>query len=102
MVEDVFLEDLMTRGVEVQRSSPFVTYSTTESPDKSLVKVEFTDLKTGENEIVASHFLVGCDGAHSKVRKAMPGAEMNGAASTSAWGVLDGKYFMAICSARPD
>jgi 2-polyprenyl-6-methoxyphenol hydroxylase-like FAD-dependent oxidoreductase len=91
MVEDVFLEDLRTRGVEVQRSSPFVTYSKSESPDKSLVNAEFTNLKTGKNERIASQFLIGCDGAHSKVRKAMPGAKMIGAASTSAWGVLDGK-----------
>lgn len=93
MVEGVFLEDLRARGVEVQRSSPFVTYSKTESPDRSLINVDFTNLKTGNLETIKSRFLVGCDGAHSKVRKSMPGAEMNGEAGRSAWGVLDGEFF---------
>lgn len=86
MVEDVFLEDLKCRGVEVSRSTPFTKYSLT----KSGVEIECNDLKTGNSKILTSQFMVGCDGAHSKVRKNMLGAEFDGETSTQHWGVLDG------------
>jgi len=86
-VEDVFLEDLKTRGVEARRSSPFLRYSTIGSE----IEVEYEDLKTGRTEKVRTKYLVGCDGAHSKVRKLTSGSEMDGELGKSAWGVLDGK-----------
>lgn len=88
MVEDVFLEDMKARGAEVTRSSPFVNYSLL--PDHS-VKVEYNNLRTGRKEAMQSQFLVGCDGAHSKVRIAMPDVEMKGEPAKAAWGVLDGE-----------
>jgi phenol 2-monooxygenase len=88
MVEDIFLEDLKARGVEVRRSNPFLRYSTVGSD----VEVEYENLKTGNTEKLRTKYLVGCDGAHSKVRKLIPGAEMDGESGKSAWGVLDGEY----------
>lgn len=88
MVEDIFLEDMKTRGVEVTRSSPFANFS--QRPDLS-IDVEFTNLINKQNETFASQYLVGCDGAHSKVRNAMKNVEMSGEPGKSAWGVLDGK-----------
>jgi len=91
-VEDVFLEDLKTRNVEVRRGSPFLRYSTIGGE----IEVEYEDLKTGGTEKIMTKYLVGCDGAHSKVRKHTSGAEMDGELGKSAWGVLDGKYSYSI------
>jgi phenol 2-monooxygenase (NADPH) len=90
MIEDVFLEDMKLRGVEVMRSSPLVDYSSTTSPDQSTVEVKYSDINTGKLKAFKTQYLVGCDGAHSLVRKAMPGAAMDGESGKSAWGVLDG------------
>jgi phenol 2-monooxygenase len=86
MVEDIFIDDLRLRGVEVMRSSPFNRYLAGDSG----VLVECNDLSTGSTKNLKTQFLVGCDGAHSKVRKSMLG-EMDGASGNSAWGVLDGE-----------
>lgn len=87
MIEEIFLDDLNLRDSEVIRNSPFVRYSSSDSG----VEVECDDLETGKPRQLRSQFVVGCDGAHSKVRKSMQGAEMDGASGNSAWGVLDGK-----------
>jgi phenol 2-monooxygenase len=87
MVEDVFLEDMLQRNVRVSRSSPFVTY--TANTDK-LLEVAYTSRKTCQIATLRSKYLVGCDGAHSKVRKSIPGLAMEGEPSKAPWGVLDG------------
>jgi phenol 2-monooxygenase len=87
MVEDVFLDDLKFRGVEVTRNMPFTRYSLT----KSGVDVECDDTNVGHSKILKTQFMVGCDGAHSRVRKSMMGAEFDGETSHQHWGVLDGK-----------
>jgi phenol 2-monooxygenase (NADPH) len=97
MVEDIFLKDLRLRGVEVIRSSPFSSYSQ-KKHGNSIVEVDCTDLKTGKTRPFKTQYLVGCDGAHSKVRKVMLGAVEHTQSSKSAWGVLDGKF---LCRAEP-
>jgi 2-polyprenyl-6-methoxyphenol hydroxylase-like FAD-dependent oxidoreductase len=92
MVEDIFLKDLRLRGVEVIRSTPFLSYSQKKEAN-SIVEVECTDLKTGRTRPFKTQYLVGCDGAHSKVRKVMLGPVEHTQTSKSAWGVLDGKSF---------
>lgn len=42
----------------------------------------------GQTEIVHAKYVLGCDGAHSWVRKKM-GIEMLGSTSESMWGVID-------------
>ncbi len=86
MVEDVFLDDLKIRGVEVVRSMPFTRYVETEAG----VEVECEDLVAGKPKVYTSQYIVGCDGAHSKVRKSLLHAPYEGERSNSAWGVLDG------------
>jgi phenol 2-monooxygenase len=87
MVEDVFLEDMLQRNVRVSRSSPFVTY--TANTDK-LLEVAYTSPKTSQVATLRSKYLVGCDGAHSRVRKSITGLAMQGESSKAPWGVLDG------------
>lgn len=91
MVEDIFIEDMRERGVEVTRSSPFLKY-TADSP-KSAIDVFFDDKKSASIKSFKTKYLVGCDGAHSNVRKSIPGAQMVGESSNSKWGVLDGEIF---------
>jgi len=66
-----------------------VSYATNNSTDK-LLEVAYTSPKTGQINTLKSKYLVGCDGAHSRVRKSIPGLAMEGEPSKAPWGVLDG------------
>jgi phenol 2-monooxygenase (NADPH) len=88
MIEDVFLEDMKTRGIEVVRNSPFMSCTTEGSENYIVTTCE--DLTTGKNRTIRSKYVVGCDGAHSRVRKSMASVEMVGESGKAAWGVLDG------------
>lgn len=88
MIEDIFIDDLRIRGVEVTRNSPFISCSMAKS--KTTVDITCNDLSTGNIKTLHSKYVVGCDGAHSNVRKSIPGIEMVGESGKAAWGVLDG------------
>lgn len=91
MVEKVFVEDLAKRGVSVRRCHYFD--GLTVKDDGSMeVQTRFNvmrDLRTFETS-----FVVGCDGAHSRVKKLIVPSD-NGArddpSEMSVWGVLDGE-----------
>ncbi|KIW15396.1 hypothetical protein PV08_05442 [Exophiala spinifera] len=89
MVEDIFIEDMKDRGIEVTRSSPFQCYEATQDPEAPIEAI-CKDNKTGSSISFKTKYLVGCDGAHSNVRKSIAGAQMVGESSNSKWGVLDG------------
>ena len=89
MIEDVLLEDMLQRGVEVARSSPFITYAATGNSTEP-IQVAYTNPKSRQPATLNCRYLVGCDGAHSRVRKAIPGLAMEGEPSKAPWGVLDG------------
>jgi len=86
MVEDVFLDDLRIRGVEVIRSMPFSRYKETATG----VEIECLESTTGKPKTFTSRYMVGCDGAHSRVRKSLLHGPYEGERSNSTWGVLDG------------
>lgn len=88
MVEEVFLDDLAIRGAGVMRNSKFTQYTT---PNKTGVSVEYDEMQTGQKKTLTCQYMVGCDGAHSRVRKSMQLSEFTGENSKSAWGVLDGE-----------
>jgi phenol 2-monooxygenase len=52
------------------------------------VTLEDTGVNWGETTTVRANYVVGCDGARSKVRKAIGGA-LHGDAAHQAWGVMD-------------
>ncbi len=52
------------------------------------VTLEDTGVNWGETATVKANYVVGCDGARSKVRKAI-GGELHGDAAHQAWGVMD-------------
>lgn len=87
IVEDVFPDDLRDRGVEVRRSAPFMTYEETPGQDRAL-NVLYDN--QGNRRSIRADYLAGCDGAHSQVRKCIPGAVAEGSSSKAIWGVLDG------------
>ncbi|RFU32123.1 hypothetical protein B7463_g4203, partial [Scytalidium lignicola] len=88
MIEDLFIEDLRERGVEVTRSSPFDHY--TGSNFKEPLEIVCNDTISGSQKVLQAKYLVGCDGARSKVRSSIPGAVMLGDVARAPWGVLDG------------
>lgn len=77
------------RGLEVTRNSPFVDCS--KSAEDSKLDVVYEDLDDGAKKVIKSDFLVGCDGARSKVRPIIPGARLEGEMTNASWGVLDGR-----------
>lgn len=89
MVEDVLLDDMAERQVGVSRNSAFVSYKSSEESMGPL-EITHTSPKTGQPTITKSRYLVGCDGAHSRVRKCIPSLAMEGESSKAPWGVLDG------------
>jgi phenol 2-monooxygenase (NADPH) len=89
MIEDVFLSDLKIRGVKVTRSSPFVQCSSRNS--NGVIDSTCQDEATGQIKTIRSNYVIGCDGAHSQVRKSMSEVTMEGQSGNAAWGVLDGE-----------
>ncbi|KAF2705078.1 hypothetical protein K504DRAFT_440928 [Pleomassaria siparia CBS 279.74] len=88
MVEDIFIDDLSERGVEVERSTAFVDLEYTPQNNRPLTINCTQDDKTPKS--YGARYLVGCDGAHSMVRKQIPDSTPVGASSDAVWGVLDG------------
>jgi phenol 2-monooxygenase (NADPH) len=89
MVEDILLDDMAERHINVSRNSTFLTYEATNNT-AGLLEITHVSPKTGQPMTLRSKYLVGCDGAHSKVRKAIPSLAMEGEPSKAPWGVLDG------------
>ncbi len=88
MVEGTLLGDLRKSGTEVRRSSLFSGY---DGDGRSLgLQVHFTQADDIET-IIGADYLVGCDGARSRVRKAIPNTHADAMPHESFWGVLDGE-----------
>lgn len=88
MLEDVLLHDIEARGASVQRNSPFVSCSRV--PGSRQLHVSYEDLTTKTIKGIRADYLVGCDGARSKVRSFIPDAPLEGEMTNASWGVLDG------------
>lgn len=90
MVEDLFIDDMKARGVKVTRNAAFTDYAHGRLEGEPLVRINSTDVTDGTVQSIFARYLVGCDGAHSQVRKCIPGAIAEGSSSDAIWGVLDG------------
>jgi 2-polyprenyl-6-methoxyphenol hydroxylase-like FAD-dependent oxidoreductase len=88
MIEQVLIEDIEARGVRVTRNSRFVSCS--RSPEGNQLIVTYEDLSTRTEKTISAEYLVGCDGARSKVRDFIPDAKLEGEMTNASWGVLDG------------
>lgn len=89
MVEGIFIDDLAERGVEVLRNTAFADFQYTPELVRPLTVHCKQDVSQNRRKL-ATRYIVGCDGAHSQVRKSIPGATPIGASSDAVWGVLDG------------
>ncbi|EER40579.1 FAD binding protein [Histoplasma capsulatum H143] len=88
MIEDVLIQDMEQRGVFVSRSSPFIECSRSAADGK--MHVIYEDATTKAPRTMEADYLIGCDGAHSKVRPFIPEAKLIGEMTNASWGVLDG------------
>ncbi|KAF8126082.1 FAD binding domain-containing protein [Boletus edulis] len=97
-IEAIFVDSMRAHGVEVERPKQPVDLEISEDPDElsSLssypVKVTLERLdpvgEESKTEIVHAKFVLGADGAHSWVRKAL-GIGMEGEQTDYIWGVVD-------------
>lgn len=87
MVEGMFIDDLSLSGVDVTRAHTFQTY---EHGQDGILNISASKKEAGTQSI-HSKYLVGCDGARSAVRKAIPDTYAQGSPHDSVWGVLDGE-----------
>ncbi|KAJ3495600.1 hypothetical protein NLG97_g3280 [Lecanicillium saksenae] len=92
MVEDLFMEDMRLRGKEVLRNVSFDSYEQIPSKvGKCAIQVNYKGQGNDDAQPLLAEYLIGCDGAHSRVRKAIPGVEAVGVSQPAIWGVLDGE-----------
>ncbi|CBX95786.1 similar to FAD monooxygenase [Plenodomus lingam JN3] len=89
MVEAVFEDDLRERGTVVVRNTTFVDFEYTPMSIRPLTVNCRQELLQAKKSY-STRYIVGCDGAHSKVRKCIPGATPVGSSTETLWGVLDG------------
>ncbi|KAJ5672350.1 hypothetical protein N7507_001477 [Penicillium longicatenatum] len=87
MIEEILIDDMESRGVFVTRNARFSSCSTT-GPGQ--LEVAYEDLSTNTIKTIRAEYIVGCDGARSKVRTFIPDAELEGEMTNASWGVLDG------------
>lgn len=91
MVEGMFVEDLKESGFEVQRGTRFESFDCdpTGGKDNSLQAV--VTRPNGTEAIIQAKYLVGCDGARSRVRQSIPGTFAAGNPHESYWGESSGR-----------
>ncbi|KAI3391037.1 hypothetical protein diail_8088, partial [Diaporthe ilicicola] len=92
MVEKVFAEDLAKRDITVRRCHKLDSVAVKED---GTMEVQSQWNVTRDLRAFDATYLVGCDGAHSRVRKLIVGPSDPGARDDpdemSVWGVLDGE-----------
>ncbi|KAJ4390984.1 hypothetical protein N0V93_004583 [Gnomoniopsis smithogilvyi] len=91
MVEGVFVEDLRQSGFEVQRGSTFERFNYEASGGQEETLTAVYKKVDGQEAAIKTNYLVGCDGARSRVRQGIPGTFAEGNSQDSYWGVLDGE-----------
>lgn len=89
MIEAIFEDDLKERGTHIVRNTFFTGFEYTPHSVRPL-KVRCNQDPGQVPKTYATRYLVGCDGAHSQVRKGIPHSTPVGAVSESVWAVLDG------------
>ncbi len=91
-VHDLFLEVMKNAPTRLQPDYNWAVkdlhVDTTTDDHPVTVTLENTGVNKGVTKTVRANYVVGCDGARSKVRKAI-GGELHGDAAHQAWGVMD-------------
>lgn len=90
MVEEVLIDDMESRGLFVTRNSKFTSCARVAGTGQ--LDITYKDLSTNTIQRIRADYLVGCDGARSRVRTFIPGADLEGEMTNASWGVLDGEF----------
>lgn len=90
MVEEVLIDDMEARGIFVIRNSRFASCSYVAGTGQ--LDIVYEDLAQKTVKTIRAGYLVGCDGARSKVRECIPDAQLEGEVTNASWGVLDGEF----------
>lgn len=80
------------RGLQVTRESTFVECS--KAAENTKINIVYEDQAAKKTILIKSDYLVGCDGARSKVRPFIPSTKLEGEMTNASWGVLDGMRFL--------
>ena len=88
------IDDMEARAVYITRNSKFVSCSPVNGTTQ--LDIIYEDVTTNTAHKVRADYLVGCDGARSKVRSFIPDAELEGELTNAAWGVLDGMSLQSL------
>lgn len=86
-IERIYIRDLLRHHVLVERSSTLSDFHV-ESSGSHPVQMTIRNEWTGEEEHVRSKFLVGSDGAASKIRKSLA-IPFDGMSTDIYWGIMD-------------
>ncbi|KAI3327548.1 FAD binding domain-containing protein [Xylariaceae sp. AK1471] len=93
-VERIYVRDLLRHRALVERSSSLKEYSIdSETHEANSYPIHATILndRTRTESVVQAKYLVGCDGAASKVRKSI-GIPFDGVSTDIYWGIMDCVY----------
>ncbi|WP_082574777.1 MULTISPECIES: FAD-dependent monooxygenase [unclassified Nocardioides] len=85
-VHDHLLDQMRASGLEPTYGAELVDLVVPDGPGP--VTATLRDVRTGATESVRASYVVGCDGARSRVREAI-GRQLHGDRADHAWGVLD-------------
>ncbi|GMG54549.1 unnamed protein product [Aspergillus oryzae var. brunneus] len=94
MVEEVLIDDMEARGAFVMRNSRFTSCSRVAGTGQ--LDIVYEDLASKTIKTIRAGYLVGCDGARSKVRECIPDAQLEGEVTNASWGVLDGELIRKV------
>ena len=92
-VEKIYVRDLMRHRALVERCTTVADLSIASSKgggETHPVTARLTNSKTGQEEVVRAKYLVGADGAASKIREMM-GVPFDGLATDCFWTIMDCK-----------
>ena len=93
LIERAFLRDMARHDLRITRPWEFKNFELqTSAGYQSPVQVYLKNVSTGEEKIVRSKYLIGCDGGRSSVRNVMSrdyGVEMTGDWVDTLWGAID-------------
>jgi phenol 2-monooxygenase (NADPH) len=95
-IEDIFLDSMAKHDVHVERPKTMINLEIDNDetvlacPESYPVRavLKRLDKEDGDKEVVRAKYVIGADGAHSWVRKAL-GIEMEGEQTDFVWGVVD-------------
>lgn len=89
-IHDFYLELMRNsaRRLEPAYGRELVDLTTTDDPDYSIIATFKDSDSAGRTETIRARYVVGCDGAHSTVRRSM-GYDLKGEAARQLWGVMD-------------